>query len=276
MKLGAHESVAGGMHHAVSRAVEDGCESLQLFVKSPNRWAGTAVKPGEIELFLEQGADFGFANITTHSAYLINLASPRDDVREKSILSMKEELSRCDLLKIPFYVLHPGSPLDSGFDAGVERIVQGVDTVYAGRDISAMLLLEITAGMGNSIGGRFEHLQMICDRVRCGAKIGICLDTCHMHAAGYDIVDKYEQVMEEVGSRFGDKLKVMHLNDSKNPLGAHKDRHDFIGKGTIGLETFRRIVNDIRFKDVLGILETPVGEDETYKKELELLKSLRS
>ena len=274
MKLGAHESAAGGVYNAINRAIEDGCEAMQLFVKSPNRWTSPAFRQGEVKSFLEQGAAFGFSNIAAHSAYLVNLASPKNDVWEKSVISMKDELMRCDLLKIPFLIMHPGSPLDSGFDAGIERVIQGIDELYSEQDISAVLLLEITAGMGNSLGGKLEHLQIICERVKYGTFVGICLDTCHMHAAGYDIAEEYNQIMDELNGRFGKKLKVIHLNDSKNPAGTHKDRHELIGKGTISLETFRLIVNDKRFEDVLGIVETPV-ENGIYKTELDTLKSLR-
>jgi len=146
MKLGAHESAAGGVYNAINRALEDSCEALQLFVKSPNRWASPILQQDEVESFLEQGAAFGFSNIAAHSAYLINLASPKDDVWEKSVFSMKDELIRCDRLKIPFLIMHPGSPLDSGFNAGIERIIRGIDEIYSEQDISAILLLEITAG----------------------------------------------------------------------------------------------------------------------------------
>ncbi|MDR0454586.1 MAG: deoxyribonuclease IV [Deferribacteraceae bacterium] len=275
MKLGAHESASGGVHNVIGRAFEDGCESLQLFVKSPNRWAASALTHDEVRLFLKQGGSFGFSNIVAHSAYLINLASPKDDVRKKSVILMKDELSRCDLLRIPFYVVHPGSPIDDSFETGIGRIVQGIDEVYSDHGISAALLLESTAGMGNSIGGKFEHLQMICDRVKRADKIGVCLDICHIHAAGYDITEKYAQIIDEVNERFGDKIRVIHINDSKNPAGTRKDRHELIGKGTVGIETFRSLVNDKRFKDVLGIVETPV-EDGRYKAELDLLKSLRN
>jgi deoxyribonuclease-4 len=186
---------------------------------------------------------------------------------------MKDELSRCDKLKIPYYVLHPGSPLDSGFDAGMERIISGIDEIYSNGEVSAITLLEITAGMGNTIGGRFEHLEAIIESVKHTDKIGICLDTCHMYASGYDIVNDYDKIMDDVEQKFGNKLKIIHLNDSKGALGEHKDRHELIGKGHIGLETFRRLVNDKRLKNVLGILETPV---EGYSEEVALLKSLRN
>jgi deoxyribonuclease-4 len=273
MKLGAHESTAGGLYKAIERALEDGCQSLQLFVKPPNRWEGIKLSDKNVSTFIEFSKKLPSNSITTHAAYLINLASPKDDVRKKSVEALREELLCSDSLKIPYYVLHPGSPLDSGFDNGMTRIIEGIDIVYS-NDINAMLLLEITSGMGNSIGGKFEHLEQIIDGTRYKDKLGICLDTCHMYSAGYDITNKYDAVMGEIKRRFGDKLKVFHLNDSKHPLSSRKDRHEFIGKGFIGLETFKRLVNDSYLRDVLGILETPVEDNHTYIDELNTLKGL--
>ena len=272
MLLGAHESVAGGLHNAVTRAVADGCESLQIFVKSPNRWAGPELTTEDISAFKAGSAAFG-NNIVTHSAYLINLASPKDEVRDKSIIAMKDEMARCDRIGVPYYVLHPGSPLDSGYAQGVSRIVYGIDEIYGDTGADVMLLLEGTAGMGNSIGGKLEHLEEIISKCKFADKVGICLDTCHMYVAGYDLVNKYDEIMDEVFERFGGKLKVIHLNDSKGELDSHKDRHALIGKGFIGLDTFKRFVNDSRLKSVLGVLETPV--DDNYADEIKLLKSLR-
>jgi deoxyribonuclease-4 len=273
MRLGAHESTAGGLHKAIERALADGCQSLQLFVKPPNRWKGAKLKDKDISTFIEFSKKLAPSSITTHAAYLINRASPKNDVRKKSIETLREELLCSDSLKIPYYVLHPGSPLDSAFDSGINRIVEGIDTVYSD-GINAMLLLEITAGMGNSIGCKFEHLEQIIESAKCKDQLGICLDTCHMYSAGYDIKNKYDAVMDEITRRFGDKLKVFHLNDSKHPLSSRKDRHEFIGKGFIGLETFKRLVNDRYLQDVLGILETPVEEGNTYIDELNTLKGL--
>ncbi|MDR2884860.1 MAG: deoxyribonuclease IV [Deferribacteraceae bacterium] len=272
MRLGAHQSVAGGVHNAIKLALADECEAVQLFVKSPNRWSAPALQQDEIEKFISIGAEFGCENITAHAAYLINLASPKDDVAEKSIVCLTDELLRCNTLKIPFHVLHPGSHLDTGFDAGVERIIAGIDEIYGSNDISTMLLLEITAGMGSSIGGKFEHLEAIIESTTNGDKLGVCLDTCHLYASGYDLVNDYEKVIGEAHARFGDKLKVCHLNDSKGGVGEHKDRHELLGKGSIGLETFKMLVNDSRLQGVLGILETP---NERYIDEIRLLKSLR-
>lgn len=274
MLIGAHESVSGGIHNALSHAASDGCESLQVFVKSPNRWEAAALKENDVKTFHEKAYAFGFANIATHAAYLINLASPKDDVREKSIKAMIDELNRCDELKIPYYVLHPGSPLDSGYDSGIKRIVYGLDEVLSSAVTDVTVLLESTAGMGNSIGDRFEHLQEIMDKSKFQDKLGVCLDTCHIFSAGYDIAGSYDKVMDEVVERFGSKMKVFHLNDSKNPLGSRKDRHALIGKGEIGEEPFRRLVNDRRMEHVLGILETPV--EDSYAHEIKLLKSFRA
>ena len=182
-------------------------------------------------------------------------------------------MRRCEDFGVAYYVLHPGSALDGGFTDGMRRIVYGIDEVYSEMGTSVMLLLETTAGMGSSIGGKFEHLQEICEKSKYGDHIGICLDTCHIYVAGYDITGDYDSVMDDVSGRFGDKLRCIHMNDSKGALGSHKDRHALIGQGEIGLEPFRRLVNDERLSTVLGLLETPV--DENYTDEIKLLKSLR-
>lgn len=275
MKLGAHESVAGGIFKAIELAVRDECESLQVFVKSPNRWAAPELTPKDIQKYKELSAQFGVNNVAAHAAYLINLASTKTDVRDKSLICIKDELKRCDDLGIPYYVMHPGSSLDSDFNTGLLKICDGINDIYRDGEYRAMLLVESTSGMGNTIGGRLEHLQQICECVDCPDKVGVCLDTCHMYSAGYDIAGDYDTVMDEVFTRFGDKLKVFHLNDTKFGLGSRKDRHELIGRGFIGAEAFRLLVNDTRLSDVLGILETPVAANETYMDEVRLLKSFR-
>jgi deoxyribonuclease-4 len=167
-------------------------------------------------------------------------------------------------------VLHPGSPLESGYETGIGRIAGGLSEVY--RDgVKTMVLLETTSGGGNTIGRKLEELSEIIDKVDCPGKIGVCLDSCHMYSAGYDLLRRYDDIMDEAVSRFGDKLRVFHINDTKHPLSSGKDRHELLGKGYLGMDFFSALVNDGRLKDVLGILETPA---ERYKEEIALLKSL--
>jgi deoxyribonuclease-4 len=270
MRIGAHESVNGGIYKALERAAEDGCESVQLFVTVPNRWFQSPLTAEDTALYKERSAIFGADAVVAHATYLINLASPKDDVRANSVRCLKDELSRCDTLGIPYYVLHPGSSLDSGYDAGVKRIAEALSDVYQG-GVKAMVLLETTSGGGNTIGRKLEELSDIIDRIPGNEKIGVCLDSCHMFSAGYDLLKEYDNIIDEAVSRFGKKLKVFHINDTKHPLSSGKDRHELIGKGFLGLDFFSALVNDARLKDVLGVLETPA---ERYMEEIKLLKSL--
>ncbi|MDR2401014.1 MAG: deoxyribonuclease IV [Deferribacteraceae bacterium] len=270
MIIGAHESVNGGVYKALERAEEDGCQAVQLFVTVPNRWHHPPLTDKDIKLYQERSAIFGAGAVTAHATYLINLASPKDDVRKRSVNCLKDELLRCDALGIPYYVLHPGSPLDSGYEAGIKQICRGLDEVYKS-GVKVMVLLETTSGGGNTIGRKLEEIAEIIDKAESSDKLGICLDSCHMFSAGYDLLKKYDSIMEYVFSLFGDKLKVFHINDTKHPFASGKDRHELIGKGFLGLDFFSELVNDTRLKDVLGILETPA---ERYKEEIENLKAL--
>jgi deoxyribonuclease-4 len=270
MRLGAHESVNGGLYKALERAVEDGCKAVQLFVTVPNRWYQAPLAPKDTALYRERAAAFGESSVTAHATYLINLASPKDDVRKRSIACLKDELARCDTLGIPYYVLHPGSPLESGYETGIARITEGLNEVYRA-DVKTMVLLETTSGGGNTIGRKLEELSEIIDKVEESSKIGVCLDSCHMYSAGYDLLSRYDAIIDEAVSRFGGKIKVFHINDTKHPLASGKDRHELIGKGFLGLDFFSALVNDARLKDALGILETPA---ESYKEEIDILRSL--
>ncbi len=274
MILGAHESISGGVEKSFPLAAHDGCESLQVFVKSSNRWASKPLSDENISKFRSSAEKFGFSNLTAHSTFLVNLASDKPENVEKSITCLNDELSRCDTLGIPYNVMHPGAHMGHGDDAGIASIAANLDHVYDQGDYNAMILLETTAGQGSSIGHTIEHLAAIIDKCKHGDKIGVCLDTCHMFAAGYDIKDNYENVFTNFFSTFGNKIKVIHLNDSKKELGSRRDRHELIGDGFIGKNTFVQLVNDSRFNNILGILETPV--EENYKLELNKLKSYRN
>lgn len=273
MLVGAHESISGGVSKAISRAVDDECEAVQVFVKNSNRWVAKPLQPDEIEKFRQMTAR---SNITVccHSSYLINMATVNSETRQKSFDSMCDELKRCDDLGIGYYIIHPGSHLGEGEDVGIKKIAEMLDDIY-NQGFSAMTLLEITAGQGSNLGYRLEHLERIIQDSRYSDKIGVCLDSCHMYSAGFDIVEKYDEVFEEIFQKFPDKIKVFHLNDSKKPLASKLDRHEMLGKGIIGLDFFKKVVNDARFDKVLGILETPIGEKDTYLGEVKILKSLR-
>ncbi|MEF3254548.1 MAG: deoxyribonuclease IV [Deferribacterales bacterium] len=274
MIIGAHESIAGGLYKSIERGALDKTESLQIFVKSSNRWKDKPLTEKDIANFFEYSKKYSIPpnRIVAHSSYLINMASD-GEVYEKSFESMEDELKRCDLLEIPYYVIHPGSHLGIGENEGLNKVVSFIDTLYSKNNFNTMTLLEITAGQGTNLGYKIEHLTYIIDKTKFTDKLGVCLDTCHMYSAGYDILDNYEVVMNNILSIFGDMVKVIHINDTKKPLGSRVDRHELIGKGLFGIEFFKRLVNDTKLDGILGILETPVVDN--YSAEIELLKSLK-
>lgn len=275
MKIGAHQSIAGGLYKSIERAISDDCECLQVFVKNANRWVAKALEDEAVDRFVEALSTFGNENVCAHSSYLINLASNKEDTYQKSMIALADELERCDRLKIPYHVMHPGAHLGQGEDVAIKKIAASIDQVYGEYDFQSQILLETTAGQGTCIGHRLEHIEAIIHQSRFSHKIGVCLDTCHLFVAGYDLKNDYDCVVDEIFRRFGDKVKVCHVNDSRKELGTRVDRHDLIGKGFIGEEYFVRLVNDKRFENVLGILETPIGSDTTYQNEVYLLKSMR-
>ncbi len=279
MILGAHESMAGGFTNAVDRAAADGCAAFQVFTKNSNQWAARTLAGGECRAFRKAVAARGFETMA-HDAYLVNLASADPLVFSKSVAAFAEELRRCSALGIRRLVMHPGAPLEAGEAFGLARIAEGLDLAYgAARVRSVRTLLETTAGQGTHLGWRFEHLRDIIGRARCGARLGVCFDTCHVFTAGYDFTTPlgYERVFEEfdrvVGLR---RLEAFHLNDSKKGLGCRVDRHAILGEGSIGVEPFRRLVNDPRFARVPGVLETPPLPDgsTSFASGLRLLRSL--
>ncbi|WP_265822993.1 deoxyribonuclease IV [Geovibrio ferrireducens] len=276
MRVGAHQSISGGIYKSIERALHDECEALQVFVRNASRWESKPLCEKEAEKFREKAEVFGFSNICAHASYLINLAASGEEVYLKSLKACADELSRCETLGIPYYVIHPGSFTGSTLEEGIGRIAASLDMIYEKHGFSVMTLLETTAGQGSSIGCAFEHMEGIINLASCGEKIGLCLDSCHMFSAGYDIAGDYDSVFGSLFEKFGDKIKVFHLNDAKKPLGSRVDRHAMIGSGEIGEEFFRKAVNDRRLRDALGILETPVGKADTYAGEVSLLKSFRT
>lgn len=275
MKIGAHQSISGGLYKSIDRALADKCECLQIFVKNANRWVAKDLSDKDADKFKKELAIFGNKNICAHSSYLINLASNKEETYNKSMISLADELGRCDKLNIPYHVMHPGAHLGQGEDIAISRIAASIDRVYSEHNFRAMLLLETTAGQGTCVGHKLEHLEEIIDKSKLSDNIGICLDTCHLFVAGYDLKLKYEQIVNEIISRFGNKVKVCHINDSRKELGSRVDRHDLVGQGFIGEEFFINLINDNRLENVLGILETPIGKDTTYLDEIFVLKNLR-
>ena len=265
LRLGAHESIAGGMYKAFDRAQSAGCDALQIFVKPNRAWAVKPLTKKDIDLFRAKAVDTDVQPVVGHASYLLNLGTPDAILWKKSIDTLIVELERCEALGIPYLVLHPGSHVGTGEEAGLARVAQALGEVHAGTPgLHARILLETTAGQGSSLGYRFEHLAWLMDNAPDGERLGVCLDTCHVFAAGYELRTPggYAATMGEFDRVVGlEQLKAVHLNDSKGDLGSRKDRHNHIGKGYIGLEGFRHILNDARLAGLPALLETPKSDD---------------
>lgn len=262
--LGAHESVSGGLHLAFKRLQEVGGEALQIFTRNQRQWNPKPVTVEEAHSFLAAWQECGGIDIASHASYLINLASGKEELVEKSINAMVGELERCRMLNIPFLVLHPGSHGGDGVEAGLDRFIQNLDLALDREMLSGSVLIETTAGQGTGLGSRFEEIAYIIRHSRHGRFIDVCVDTCHIFAAGYDIrsEEAYKATMQEFDEIIGlDKIRFFHLNDSKKELGSRVDRHEHIGKGHIGLEGFRNILNDPKFVTLPMTLETPKEKD---------------
>jgi deoxyribonuclease-4 len=262
--FGSHLSIYGGMHNAVAEARKLGMETVQVFTKNQQQWAVKPLERQAVDDWSSACKDAGYARTVSHDSYLINLASPDPALRDKSINLFREEIARCEALAIPYLVTHPGAHMGTRDDpddeeAGIARIASALDQLLAevprGR---TTVCLEITAGQGTSLGHRLEHLASIIGAMKSKKRMGVCLDTAHLFAAGYDFRGKlYAKLVSQIDQTIGlDRVKAWHLNDSKKPLGSRVDRHDHIGLGTIGLEGFRPIVNDKRWRETPKILET--------------------
>lgn len=266
LRLGAHMSIAGGVSHALDRAASVGSNAVQVFTKNNRQWQGPPVDAADVERWRTIMPDQQIEYAVSHASYLINLASPRDDLWEKSVAAHQDELQRACAYAIPHVVLHPGAHTGAGADAGMARIAAALNRIHAatpGRS-STLTLLELMAGQGSTLGSSFAELRQIIDQVEDRARVGVCVDTCHAFAAGYDLRDEagYWAMLEELDRELGlDTLKCWHFNDSKGGLGSHLDRHTHIGEGAIGLDGFARILNDLRWDGVSMLLETPKEED---------------
>jgi deoxyribonuclease-4 len=259
-------SIAGGMPEAIARARAVDAESLQVFVKSSNQWAARPFAPGEVAAYRAAAQEAELvASTLAHASYLINLASPDAALWEKSVAAFVVELARCGELGIPWLVVHPGSHVGTGAEAGIARVAAALDRALAdGASRGTGVLLETTAGQGSTLGARFEELGEILRLTKRERRLGICFDTCHALAAGYEFrsASGYAAMMTALDHAVGlDRLHAFHLNDSKSELGSRRDRHEHIGKGHVGLEAFRLILTDARFRDLPMVLETDKGDD---------------
>jgi deoxyribonuclease IV len=259
-RLGAHLSIAGGLPRAIDRANASRCEALQIFTKSVGQWRARPLPPEEVAAFRSRLAETRLPAVA-HNSYLINVAAAEPVLRARSIAALGEELDRAELLGLDALVMHPGSYTSGTERQGLRFIAHALRVLFRDRSHQrARVLLEHTAGQGTNLGHRFEHLATIIDRLGGTDRVGVCLDTCHLLTAGYDLCsdEGYDQTFAEFGRLIGfDRLALFHLNDSKKPCGSRVDRHEHIGKGCLGLAPFRRVLNDPRFAGLPMVLETP-------------------
>ncbi|HEY3915318.1 MAG TPA: deoxyribonuclease IV [Verrucomicrobiae bacterium] len=278
MKFGAHCSTSGGVGKALERAEFIRAEIAQIFVKNNMQWFGRAHAPGDVQRFAEERKRGGFACVFAHAGYLINLGAGDCENRTKSLKSLIQEIQFAEALGLPFLVLHPGAHLGAGDEIGLKRIIAGLDeAIGATKDCRVRIALENTAGQGSCLGNEFEHFATIYDGARFPERLAVCIDTAHLFASGHDIrtPEGWDVTIKRIGSLVGLKqIAAFHLNDSKTELNSRVDRHEHIGKGKIGLEAFRHIVNDTRFKKTPGCLETYKSED--LHEDVENLATLRS
>ena len=271
-------SISGGVHRAIERARSIGCTAMQIFVKNNMQWFARPFTGGEIKAFLDHVQRKELGAVFAHANYLINLAATNPQFHANSIRALSEELTRADQLHLPFIVLHPGAHLGAGEEAGLEKVVDSIDRIFAGvPKVKTRIALETTAGQGSCLGHKFEHLAFITKHVREPERLCVCLDTAHVFAAGYDLTNEaatrkmFREFERTVGLQH---LVALHLNDSKTARGSRVDRHEHIGQGRIGLEAFRFITNDRRFRKLPKVLETPKGKE--LKEDVVNMRTLRS
>jgi deoxyribonuclease-4 len=272
MLLGAHEGIAGGVSKAFARAEADGADCLQIFTRNARGWAAKPLEDAEVAAFRSEARRTG-KPVAAHSSYLLNCASQDREIRTKSWDGLADELGRCERLGIPALIFHPGNHDDES--EGIRLVGEAMTRAIEEVPGKARLLVETTAGQGTSLGWRFEQLAAIRDRVPAKARrrVGVCVDTCHVHSAGYDLTTEegYARTIEELDRAVGlEHVRAFHLNDSKKPRGCRVDRHEHIGEGTLGLGPFRLLVNDARFAEVPGFVET----ESRWKENIEVLRSL--
>lgn len=275
--LGAHMPTDGGLASAITGGAEIGCTAVQLFTANPKQWHTPALSETEAEAFASAVERTAMGFVCAHDSYLVNLAAPDEKVYRASMRAFAHELERAELLGIPWVVTHMGAHLNTGEEESLERLVVSIKALLdESKGMSAGIALETTAGQGTGLGYTLAQLQRVVDGVGAEGRVGICLDTCHVFASGYDISTPvgYEALWSEFDARIGlEKLKIIHCNDAKKPAGSRIDRHEHIGKGQIGLDAFRWLMNDERFTRIPMILETPEAET-MHRRNLEVLRGL--
>jgi len=279
-RIGIHLGTVGGASNAVELAREIGANTLQIFSSSPRMWRATKVDPKQAVRMRELRAEYDVGPLVIHTSYLVNVCSQTDEIREKSVAAFRGEIERALILGAEYLVLHPGSwkglTRDEGLKLAADSITRAIDGLpWQGTGFH--ILIENTAGAEFSLGGSFEQVAELVERLRATAPVGVCLDTCHTHVAGYDLVsaEGYEETIRQAGATVGfDAVRIWHCNDAKAARGSKLDRHEQIGKGTMGLEPFRRLLNDKRFAHAAFIAETPVDEPGDEERNVRVLKSL--
>jgi deoxyribonuclease-4 len=276
-RVGAHVSISGGVEKAVERQKEETGNCGQIFAGSPRTWSVSEYEEEDGEEFMDAREEEDQNPYVIHSTYLVNLATPKDDLFQKSLDCLQSELDAAETLGVEYLVFHPGAHTGSGRDTGIERIAEGIDELEIPDNVT--LLLENTAGKGTTLGKSMGELREMIDQAETpDEKIGVCIDTCHAHAAGYDLVDEegFRDFVQEIREDIGlDRVKVLHLNDSKDAKGSEKDNHQDIGYGEIGEEGFDNVINAEEFRDLPMILETPSDNRASYKENIEKLRELR-
>ena len=276
--IGAHMSISGGVFNAILAGEELDCTTIQIFTKNNNQWKAKELTQADVDKFFEQQKRTEISPIVGHNGYLINLASPKEDIFAMSRESMLVELQRAEKLGLPYLVMHPGSHLGTGEEGGIKKIAGAINWLHQKtKGYKVKICLETTAGQGSTLGYKFEQLAEIIELVKENQRLGVCYDTCHTFAAGYDVRTKkaYQNTFNEFDKVIGlSRLKVIHLNDAIKDLGSRVDRHTHIGEGKIGLEGFRLLMNDKRWEEVPKILETP--KEKGTAKDIENLNRLRN
>jgi deoxyribonuclease-4 len=277
-RVGAHVSISGGVSKAVERQNDESGNCGQIFAGSPRTWSVSEYEQQEGKEFQELRDDEDQNPYVIHSTYLVNLATPKDDLFEKSLECLQAELNAASTLGVEYVVFHPGAHTGSGRENGIERIAEGIDELTIPDGVT--LLLENTAGKGTTLGKSMGELRKMIEKCKTDEeKVGVCIDTCHAHAAGYNLVSRegFEDFIQEIEEDLGlEKVKVLHLNDSKDERGSEKDNHEDIGHGNIGEQGFRNIVNSEKFEDTPMVLETPQDHRDSYKENVEKIRSLRN
>jgi deoxyribonuclease IV len=278
MLIGGHFPISGGFDRALQLTVEANGNTVQIFTKSPGQWKSRNIDDSEARRFAEVALKNNISPIVVHGSYLINLASDDDVLYHKSVNALTEEIKRAEMIAAQYVIIHMGAHKGSGVDEGLKKLAMGLETcIVMTQKSGVMILLETTAGMGTHLGCKFEHIAGVMKMCGNHRRIGACIDTCHIFTAGYDIStpDGYKKTFHEFDGIVGiEKLKVIHINDSKKPLGSRIDRHEYIGKGCIGIDAFRELVNDQALDNIPLILETPEPE-LMHKEQLKLLLSLK-